>query len=65
MLKRTNQINDADEWLYKADFGNIIGTGKWSLTDLAKDGVTYLEDQPDDWELAEHRTRPTIIDEWK
>lgn len=63
-IKKTSQINDADEWLYKCDFGNIVGNSLFAWPDLERSGCTALDDQPDDWELAEWRKRKTEADPW-
>ena len=54
-LKKTSEINAADEWLYRADYGNVVGTDMWSWTDLERQGCTPLDEQPDDWQLSEKR----------
>jgi len=54
-LRKTSKINDADEWLYRADFGNVVGNALFAWTDLERDGCIPLGEQPDDWELAEWR----------
>lgn len=56
-LVKTAGVNEADEWLYRLDYGDIIGNQLWSLTDLEKTGVTFLDDQPADWQLGEWRSR--------
>ena len=56
LLKKTNQVNEADEWLYRADFGNLVGNDSWSITDLEKNGVVFLDGQPSDWQLADWRS---------
>lgn len=61
-IARTQQINDADEWLYRADYGDVRGTGLYSVTDLEKLGATFLADQPADWEMSGHRTKES--DPW-
>ena len=59
---RTQQINDADEWLYRADYGDVRGTALYSVTDLEKLGATFLGAQPADWEMSGHRVKES--DPW-
>jgi len=56
-IKKTSKINDADEWLYRCDFGNIIGNSLFAWTDLERDGCTPLDEQPADWVYAEWRVK--------
>ena len=64
-IKRTQHYNCSDEWLYRPDFGDILGTGSWSWSDLIREGCEPLDEQPTDWEMAERRKRkPTEVDEW-
>lgn len=55
-IRKTSKVNDADEWLYRCDFGNIVGNQLWSWHDLERDGCRPLKKQPRDWELAEWRS---------
>jgi hypothetical protein len=64
-LKKTAEINAADEWLYRADFGEVVGQDMWSWTDLERQGCTQLDGQPDDWELAERRQPKEVKDSWE
>jgi len=61
-LRKTSKINDADEWLYRCDFGTIVGNAMAAWTDIEKSGAVPLDEQPDDWELAEWR-RPKTDEE--
>lgn len=54
-LKKTSGVNAADEWLYRTDFGDIVGGDRKSWTDLERDGCVPLFEQPADWVLAEWR----------
>ena len=52
---KTNKVNDADEWLYRNDYGTVIGNSLSSISDLESHGCTFLEGQPEDWELGQWR----------
>lgn len=56
-LCRTRSINDADEWLYRMDYGSARGTQLWSVSDLERHPVEWLDEQPADWQMAEYRMR--------
>ena len=56
-IKKTSKINDADEWLYRCDFGSIIGNALSSWTDIESSGAVPLDEQPEDWVLAEYRVK--------
>ena len=62
-IRKTSQINDADEWLYRCDFGNIVGNGRASWTDLERNGCVPLDEQPADWQLAEWRAKTADADD--
>jgi len=55
-IRKTSKINAADEWLYRCDFGDIVGNSLFAWPDLERDGCTPLDEQPDDWKLAEWRS---------
>lgn len=57
-LVKTSECNDADEWLYRLDFGRVTGQGRWSWPELEADGCTFLDDRPDD--LPERFVKETI-----
>lgn len=61
-IRRTRGINDADEWLWSADYGDVRGTALYSITDLENFGVNFLDEQPDDWEMSAHRVKES--DPW-
>jgi len=61
-IRKTRHINDADEWLYRCDFGDIVGTALFAWPDLESQGCASLEDQPRDWALGDWRTRE--VDQW-
>ncbi len=54
-IVKTSGVNAADEWLYRADYGNVKSSTLWSLTDLEREGCTFITEQPDDWQLSEWR----------
>ena len=56
-LRKTSKINDADEWLYRCDFGSIVGNAMTSWTDIERSGATPLDEQPADWVLFEWRSK--------
>jgi len=63
-LKKTKHFNDADEWLYRTDFGDIVGNTLWSISDLERSEATFIDKQPADWVLGEWRLPKEIPDPW-
>jgi hypothetical protein len=60
-IRKTSKINSADEWLFRCDFGNIVGNSLVAWPDLERNGCTPLDEQPDDWTFAEWRQKSSDI----
>tara|TARA_S200002703_G_scaffold113229_1_gene98735 strand:+ start:3736 stop:3945 length:210 start_codon:yes stop_codon:yes gene_type:complete len=50
-LKKTSRTRDG-LWLYRLDYGNIVGNQEWTLPDLEK-VVTFRKTPPFDYRLAD------------
>lgn len=48
-LKRTSRTTIDGRWLYRLDYGNVIGTQEWTLEQLvAMPGVRWMQRRPKD-----------------
>lgn len=59
-LVKTQGVNAADEWMYRLDYGDIVGNQLWSISDLEAVGAYFIDDQPSDWQLGEWRQRQDV-----
>lgn len=47
-LVRTRHINAEDQWLYRLDYGPVVGTQTWSISDMEDQGFTFSNVRPND-----------------
>ena len=47
-LIKTSFRTDDDRWIYRLDFGDVSGNGRWTLDSLIKAGVKFLKRRPSD-----------------
>ena len=57
LITRTRHFNDADEWLYRCDYGDVKGHTLFSLSNLEAEECSYLSGQPDDWVMGPWRIK--------
>lgn len=50
-VKKTSKTTDDGRWLYRLDYGNVVGTQLWTLSELEASGVKWLKIKPRDLEV--------------
>jgi hypothetical protein len=62
-LKRTSRTDPTGRlWLYRLDYGDVVGTQEWTLPQLlALDGVRWLKRCPSDLVEREREPEPEAV----
>jgi len=47
-LIKTSFRDDNDLWIYRLDYGDVSGNGRWTLPQLTAAGVKFLKRRPSD-----------------
>jgi len=55
-LRRTSRTTSDGRWLYRLDFGSVVGSQEWTVADLEAAGVRWLRRRPTELRDSEVRS---------